>query len=72
MVGLDHATVLAQAALLNAEVAGMQALNQIRVSIGATPAYDEAAFLNAMGRYPALLPLRNKGLRQYEFDPYKD
>lgn len=35
---------LAEISAVNAEIQGMIALNQYRVSRGETPAYDEAAF----------------------------
>ena len=39
------AYVIAQAAMLNARIAGMQAENQARNSAGLAPAYDEKTFV---------------------------
>ena len=38
------ALIMARAAMLNAEVAGMQAYNQHRLSLGQSIAYNEDAF----------------------------
>lgn len=45
------AYVMAQAAALNAEVAGMQAENWMREMQGHTIAYGEDAFQDAINRY---------------------
>lgn len=49
------AFVNAQAALLNAEIAGMQAENQHRLSRGETIAYGEDGFHEAFKRYEGVL-----------------
>jgi len=45
------AFVLAQVACANADIAGMQAENQHRLSLGHTIAHDHAAFLAVQDRY---------------------
>lgn len=45
------AFIIAQAACANAAIAGMQAENQHRLSLGQTIAYDEAAFLAIQDQY---------------------
>lgn len=44
------AFIMAQAAVLNAEVAGMTAENEDRISRGLTIAFDEAAFQDVINR----------------------
>lgn len=62
MTESDIAIVTAQAALLNAEVSGMQAFNAWRQGIGAQIEYSDDAFSAAMERYPALVALRSAKL----------
>lgn len=45
------AYVMGQAACLMAEIAGMQAANQHRLSLGHSIAYDEGAFQDAINNY---------------------
>ena len=45
------AFVVAQAAMLNAEVAGMQAENMARVHLGQAMAYQEDAFRDVVNKY---------------------
>ena len=45
------AFVIAQAACANAEIAAMQAENDLRLSRGETPAYDETAFMQVQNTY---------------------
>lgn len=62
MTESDIAIVTAQAALLNAEIASMQALNSFREHIGAQIGYNEAEFYAVIERYPALVALRSTKL----------
>lgn len=48
------AFVIAQAAMLNAEIAAMQAENQMRAHRGETPAYADMEFNAVIGRYNIL------------------
>ena len=48
------AFIVAQAAMLNAEIAGMQAENQWRANCGHSPAYDGTAFQFVIERYGCL------------------
>lgn len=45
------AYIIAQAACANAEIAAMQALNQHRLSLGQSIAYDESAFMSIQDKY---------------------
>lgn len=45
------AFIIAQAACASAEIAGMQAANQHRLSLGHTIAYDEDAFAAIADKY---------------------
>jgi len=49
------ALVIAQAALLYAEVAGMVAENMVRGALGETPVYEEACFLEKIEKYERTL-----------------
>ena len=51
----SYAFVLAQMALLNCEVAGMQAENQHRMNCGLTLAYGDDEFSAVRQRYGALI-----------------
>ena len=46
-----YAYVLAQIACMNAEIAGMQALNAHRIHRGETIAYLDDAFIEVINRY---------------------
>jgi hypothetical protein len=45
------AYIQAQAVCAQAEIEGMKATNQIRISLGQSLAYDEDAFFNVPARY---------------------
>ena len=49
------AYVMAQAALLNAEIAGMQAENEFRTQIGKTIAYGDESFTDLRLRYKPVI-----------------
>jgi len=51
----SYAFVLAQVALLNCEVAGMQAENQHRMNCGLSIAYGAAEFAGVRQQYEALI-----------------
>ena len=51
----DYAMVIAQVALLNCEVAGMQAENQQRAACGHSVAYGEDAFESVRKRYEPVI-----------------
>lgn len=48
------AFIIARAAMLNAEIAGMQAENLSRANRGLSPAYDEALFQGMISNYSDL------------------
>ena len=47
----QHAYVMGQVALLNAEVAAMQAENSIAIQNGNTPPYNDQSFVEVTERY---------------------